>query len=748
MHKIEVIKRNGSIVEFDKNKIERVLEKIDKEVEYLGKVSISEMMDDIMKKINGSTRISVESIQDIVFYALCGYGLFEQAKAFQTYRTQRAEQRFQDANSVFRHMTDIVDIGDRENSNKNSMLPSVQRDLIAGEYFRYILERNIDKELWSAHRKKTIHWHDSDVDTKLTNCCLFNIEDMLRNGTRITNADVCQPNSVGTAMNIAMQIMASISASQYGGVSLPNFNEVFAEYAKKNFKKNFVKAYNDRLSTEAGLSKVSPEEIEEIYGKIDSDNQKLKDEKPVEFAIAKERTAKDIYDACQLFEYQTNSILGSASQTPFSTITFNIPTSWESEEIILSYLKVRQTGLGEKHIPAIFPKLSYMAVDGYNLREGDKYFYITREVSKCIANTYYPDILFYSKEDYDAGKYYARMGCRSRVNHEYQENGKYQHYGRFNYGVATLNVPQIALDVLKQEQHDKISGNRLERFLEILNKRKHLMKKAIETRFNNVKHLQAKKAPILFQYGGIARLDPEDTIEALLKTDRASVSYGFLGLDDAVRILSDDKENISTQAGHEMGMIIMKAIRQQADEIKSETGLPVSVYGTPAESSIATFFNKDVENYGDIMPEWLRKREYYTNSFHFSSELPIDCFDKIDVEAPFIKYCNGGNIMYVENGGKTYNSDAIIELIQYAHDAGIEYFAVNTISDVCYDCGYTGEITYNEKTASYKCPQCGNEDGMKMKIQRRCCGYISNYNITHALEGRMKEIKNRAIHVK
>ena len=740
----EVIKRNGNIIKFNIKKIEKVLKKVDKEKPYLNKVDLSTILEDILGKLNNQERTSVEAIQDIVFFTLCEHRLFEQAKAFQTYRTQRAEQRLNEANSVFKHMTDIVDIGDRENSNKNSMLPSVQRDLIAGEYFRYSLEKEIDKELLNAHKRKTIHWHDSDVDLKLTNCCLFNIEDMLRNGTRITNADVCQPNSVGTAMNIAMQIMASISASQYGGVSLPNFNEVFAEYAKKNFKRNFHRVYIAQFNgKEEERYDLSLGELEYHIGNISSDNKKLAKEYEPIFNLAKKWTQKDIYDACQLFEYQTNSILGSASQTPFSTITFNIPTSWESEEIILSYLKVRQTGLGEKHIPAIFPKLSYMAVDGYNLREGDKYFYITKEVSKCIANTYYPDILFYSKEDYDAGKYYARMGCRSRVNHEYQENGKYQHYGRFNYGVITLNIPQIALEVLKEKSED-----RLKRFLELLADKKELMKKAFEARFENVKHLQAKKAPILFQYGGIARLNPEDTIEPILKTDRASLSYGFIGIDDAVRIITDDKENISTTLGNEMGLVIMAAIRQQADDLKAETGLPISVYGTPAESSIATFFNKDVENYGDIMPEWLRKREYYTNSFHFSSELPIDCFDKIDAEAPFIKYCNGGNIMYVENGGKAYNSDAITEIIQYAHDAGIEYFAVNTISDVCYECGYTGEITYNEKTASYKCPHCGNENGMKMKIQRRCCGYISNYNITHALEGRMKEIKNRAIHVK
>ena len=335
------------------------------------------------------------------------------------------------------------------------------------------------------------------------------------------------------------------------------------------------------------------------------------------------------------------------------------------------------------------------------------------------------------------------MACRSRVNHEYQENGKYQQYGRFNFGVVTLNLPQIALKSLKTTNKKE----RKDKFFEILENFGYpIMKKALEQRFEFVRHLQAKRAPILFQYGAIARLKPEETVEKILKTDRASLSYGFLGIDDCVRILTDDKENISKEEGHKLGLEIMKAIKKQADRIKQETGLPVSVYGTPAEASIATFFNIDKQNYSDVMPEWLKKRGYYTNSFHFSSELPIDAFDKIDTEAPFIKYCNGGNIMYVENSGKYYNNEAILELIRYAHNKGIEYFAINTVKDICFKCGYTGEISYDEKTAKYKCPQCGNEEGMKMKIQRRSCGYISNYNITHGLEGRMKEIKNRAKH--
>lgn len=431
-------------------------------------------------------------------------------------------------------------------------------------------------------------------------------------------------------------------------------------------------------------------------------------------------------------------------QTPFSTITFNVPTSWESEQIISSYLDVRMKGLGGKGVTAIFPKLSMIVVDGYNLKETDPYYWLLEKASKCIAKTYYPDILNYSKEEYDNGIYYARMGCRSRVNHEYQENGKYQQYGRFNYGVVTLNIPQIALKTLRKSNKE---SDRMTEFFNILNTFGYdIMKKSLLQRYEFVKNLKAKEAPILFQYGGIARLHPEETIEPFLKSDKASVSYGFLGIDDCVRILTDDKENISTKLGRTLGLRIMQEIRKQADEIKKETGLPVSVYGTPAEASIYNLWKEDRKNFDDVMPQWLKDREYYTNSFHFSSELPIDSFDKIELESKFIPYCNGGNISYVENSGKAINNLAIIELIQYAYKCGTQYFAINTITDVCYKCGYTGEITYDEKTASYKCPHCGNTDGREMKVQRRSCGYISNYNITHGVKGRMKEIHNRAKH--
>lgn len=312
-------------------------------------------------------------------------------------------------------------------------------------------------------------------------------------------------------------------------------------------------------------------------------------------------------------------------------------------------------------------------------------------------------------------------------------------HSRFNFGVVTNNIARLALETIKQKGDTEL-------FFKLLEDKYELIKLSLKSKYKNVKKMKAKDSPILFMYGGIARLKPEDDIDHLLKSDQASLSYGWFGLDDTVRLLTNDEENISTDIGMKLGIRIMEAIREQADRMKLELGLPISTYSTPLEAGVHTFFVKDKEFYGDIMPKWLLDREYYTNSFHFSSEVPIDSFDKIKVESKFIPYNNGGNISYVENGGKVHNYKTIIELIQYAYECKTEYFACNTISDVCYECGYIGEVKYNEDEHNYTCPNCGNSEGNKLKVQRRSCGYISNYNITHAKSGRMKEIKNRAKH--
>lgn len=744
-----IIKRDGKRQKFDIDKIKSAFMKAYNEC--YKEQSIKEKMDidwdNIFdEKFKNEDNISVESIQDFIFYETCKHNMFGVAKCFQEYRTRRMVEREKKLEKTYNDIDKIFKSGSNENSNKNSLLIGVKRDLMAGEFFRNKAAEIYPKDVWDAHCKKIIHIHDTDYDPRITNCCLIDIPNMLENGFLINNAEIGDSNSVQTAANVIMQISANVSASQYGGNSIPNFNEILAKYAKMNFRKNFIYVYRliNNVSF-ASLDKII-EDLENQYGKIDSGNNKLKLSFEKIFDETIQRTDKDIYDACQIFEYQTNSILGSASQTPFSTITMTIPTSWESERVVWNYLKVRQAGISfNKETPkiAIFPKISMIVVDGYNLKEGDKYYYLLEEASRCIAKTYYPDILNYSKEDYESGSTYGRMGCRSRVNHEYRdENGKPAQYGRFNYGVQTLNLVHLCLENIKE-------NGTLETFInKIKNVGYGVMSKMIQARYDNVSKLKTKEAPILFVNGAISRLHPEDTIECLLKSDKASVSFGYIGIDDCVRLITNNEENISTEKGYEVGMEIMNTLVEISGKLKKDLGLPVSLYATPSEASIGTFFEKDKEQFGDIMPKWLLKREYYTNSFHFSSELPIDPFEKIKVESQFTKLSNGGNISYVENGGKIYNWKAIIELIQYSYECGTQYFAVNTISDVCYDCGYIGEMKYNPDIHKYKCPNCGNEDGTRMKVQRRSCGYISNYNITQAVKGRMKEIMNRFIHTK
>lgn len=416
MIKIQIVKRNGDIQEFNSKKISIAIEKAFKESkEPYTEKDIQLITDLVVGDLKEKS--TVEQIQDYVFNYLCKLGFIETAKSFERYRTRRAILRDKRNEKAFKNIELYLSVGDDENSNKKTEVANVKRDLVAGEYFRLRKESIMDKELLSAHNKKAIYIHDFDQWEQLTNCNITNLSDMLINGTFITNAYINQPNSIQTAFNIASQISLSIANQEYGGISYTNINELMAFFAKKNFRKNFIEIYRLISNIQnSSLDKII-EDLETQYGKIDSGNNKLELNFERVFKETKEKTRKDIYDACQIFEYQVNS-LSASSQTPFITITFNIPTSWESEEIILQYLKVRRRGLGKKEgeITTIFPKLSYFLVDGYNLKEGDKYFYITKEVAKTQVKCVYPDILNVSKEDYDKGKYYARMGKHIQPN--------------------------------------------------------------------------------------------------------------------------------------------------------------------------------------------------------------------------------------------------------------------------------------------------------------------------------------------
>ena len=401
---MQIVKRNGELQEFNPEKIEKVISKALSETKEQG--NAKELSQIVCKVIRDG--MTVEQIQDLVFDTLVKNNLVITAREFERYRTRRTVLREQKLNSEIER---FLDYGDDENSNKKTDVANVKRDLIAGEYFRKRREKMLPKDLLEAHRKKAIYQHDFSEWEKLTNCSLINLQDMLMNGTHITNANINQPNSIQTAFNIASQIALSVANQEFGGIGFSNINEILSFFAKKNFRKNFIDVY--RLIHNIPNSSLDETilELEDSIGRIDSGNKDLEKIYEREFTEAKNKTRKDIYDACQIFEYQVNS-LSASSQTPFISLTFNIPTSWESEEIILQYLKVRQRGLGKEYgsIQTIFPKLSYIVVDGYNLKDTDPYFHITKEVAKTQMKCVYPDELFYSKEDYDNGVYYGRMG--------------------------------------------------------------------------------------------------------------------------------------------------------------------------------------------------------------------------------------------------------------------------------------------------------------------------------------------------
>ena len=718
---MQVVKRDGRKVEFDSSKIESAIKKafIESNEEYDHNLALKSI-----SRIDDS--MTVEQIQDIVVKVLQSSKFKKTAECYIKYRYKRELDR-KGFKSLDKRFQDIIFNGDNENANKPSHLLNVKRDLIAGEYFRYRTEQILPKHLMEAHINKTIHIHDTDFlgDVRVTNCCVFDLEDMLKNGTRVNNADIGEPNSIGVACTVATQIIANIAFQQYGGISVTNFNEIMAYYAKKDFEREY-KYICDILNIEYPTTIGSGV----VYEDLVYDNIKNK---------TKDKVSKLIENSTQTVEYQLNSI-SSSSQTPFSTLSFNIPTSWESEQVTLKYFKVRRDGLGFKEKrTAIFPKLSLFVVDGYNLKEGDPYFHIVQDASKTIAKCFYPDILHYSKEDYNKGMYYSRMGCRSKVNQDFVDsNGNYSQSKRFNWGVHTLSLGHIALQSLRDGGTEEVFFNHLDSSIK-------LMEEAILFRFNHMKDMKAKESPILFMYGGLARLNPDDSIEHLLRSDISSVSFGYMGIDDATRILLG--ETIKDKKGREFGLKLMKTLRDSADDMKKRLNLPISVYPSPIESLIYKTFKTDIKNYSDVMPQWLKERGYYTNSYHYSSELPIDAFDKLKIESEYVKYNNGANINYSEIGLVKNNPNTIIELIQYGHELGIEYQGFNVRNDKCFKCEHEGEMIYDDKNNTYRCPVCGNDDQSSMSVISRLCGYLGNLEERKSSKGRMLEIKNRAVHV-
>ena len=604
-----------------------------------------------------------------------------------------------------------------ENSNKNPYMISTQRDLIAGEVSKSIgIEKWFPKKCLEAHEKGMIHIHDSDyaISPGQINCCLPHFSDMLLNGTVINGVAIESPKSFQVACTVFTQIIACIASNQYGGQSCNNFPEVMAPFVDRSRQRNiqFLKVLDAYANS-------SDEEIN---------------------ALAEEMTKKDVEDGLQTIQYQINTLMSSNGQSPFLTLFLNFdpdaPIAHDAAMVTEELLRQRLQGVKNQagvYVTPAFPKLIY-CVDEYNIHDDSPYFYLTELAAKCTARRMYPDYISAKKmrENYE-GLVFSPMGCRSFLPpYKDKDTGEYVVEGRFNKGVCTINLPNIALSVGK--------GN-VEEFFEELDRRlEEYVYPTLLARHNFVKSGTTSGSPIHWVHGALARLPYGEPIPEKYLTGRYStLSIGYLGVNEACYAVLG--ESHTTEDGKKFAFRIMEHLNAAADRWNEKTFYGFSVYGTPAEALVDKACRKDRNTFGAV--ENVTDRQYYTNSFHVHSAEPITVFDKFEFEAQFQKLSQGGNISYAELGDLNNNPEAMIALIRYGYGT-IPYFEFNLRGcDSCI-CGFVGEGKYDAETDTWSCPQCGNSDQNTFKLTKRVCGYLTSQK---TLQGKSLEIFNRVIHI-
>lgn len=706
-----VIKRDGTVVEFDRSKIIIALAKANDAVDEEERITQNQMeaiADYISDKKR--TRILVEDIQDMVEHKLMQLDKFALAKAYIIYRYNRALVR--KANTTDESILSLIKNSNKdvmeENSNKDAVMAATQRDLIAGEVSkdltrRMLLPENISK----AHDEGAIHFHDADYFLQpIFNCCLINIGDMLDNGTVMNSKLIESPKSFQVACNIMTQIIASVACSQYGGQSVDISH--LGKYLRKS-KVKFIKHLTEVFGNE-----FSAEKIEKI---------------------ALDRLQDELRSGVQTIQYQINTLMTTNGQSPFVTIFLNLKKDDEYIEenamIIEEILRQRYEGIkNEKgvYVTPAFPKLVYV-LDEHNCLKGGKYDYITKLAVKCSAKRLYPDYISAKKmrENYE-GNVFSPMGCRSFLSPWKDENGEYKFEGRFNQGVVSLNLPQIGILAKGDE----------EKFWEILEERLDLCFEALMCRHHALHNVISDTSPVHWQYGAIARLEKGETIEKYLHGGYSTISLGYIGLYELTKLVKGVSH--TDPDGTEFALRVMKCLREHCEKWKKETGLGFGLYGTPAESLCYRFARIDKARFGTI--EDVTDKGYYTNSYHVDVREDIDAFAKFTFESQFQTISSGGAISYVEIPNMRHNLEALEEVVKFIYD-NIQYAEFNTKSDYCHECGFDGEITINDNL-EWECPSCGNKDQRKMNVTRRTCGYLGEnfWNV-----GKTKEIKARVLHL-
>ena len=708
---MKVIKRDGRAVDYNREKIVVAIEKANKEVKPKERVTKDEIKE-ITKYIEelDKKRILVEDVQDIIEQQLMDMKKFELAKKYMIYRYTRALVRKQ--NTTDESILGLIKNQNKElleeNSNKNAVLASTQRDYIAGEVSKDLTKRILlPEKITKAHEEGILHFHDMDYFLQpIFNCCLINIGDMLDNGTVMNGKLIESPRSFQVACTVMTQIIAAVASNQYGGQSVDVSH--LGKYVRKSyekFKKELEKEFGDELE---------PEMIEKI---------------------AKQRLKKEVSAGVQTIQYQINTLMTTNGQSPFVTLFLNLkqddPYIEENAMVIEEIIRQRYEGIkNEKgvYVTPAFPKLIYV-LDEHNCLKGGKYDYLTKLAVKCSAKRLYPDYISAKKmrENYE-GNVFSPMGCRSFLSPWKDENGEYKFEGRFNQGVVSINLPQIGI----------IADGDEEKFWKLLDERLEICKEALMCRHYSLLGTLSNTSPIHWRYGAIARMESGEKIDKLLKDGYSTISLGYIGIYEVTKLMKGVSH--TTPEGHDFAIKVMKHLREATDRWKEETGLGFGLYGTPAESLCYRFARIDKEKFGEIKD--ITDKGYYTNSYHVDVREEIDAFEKLSFESEFQKISSGGAISYIEIPNMRHNLKALEDVVKFIYD-NIQYAEFNTKSDYCHVCGFDGEIIINDKM-EWECPNCGNKDKNKMNVTRRTCGYLGE-NFWN--EGKTKEIKSRVLHL-
>ena len=724
-----VIKRDGREVEFDKSKIIEAISHANQEViksKQIGPRKISQLADIVEEKCAAYKRaIKVEDINDLIEDELIFRNYNNLVRAFIKYRHNKELVR--KSNTTDDSILSLINLSNeelkQENANKNPVVNSTQRDYMAGEVSKDLTRRLLlPKDVVKAHDEGIIHFHDMDYFAqRLHNCDLVNLEDMLQNGTVISGTMIEKPHSFSTACNVATQIVAQVSSNQYGGQSITlSHLAPFVDISRKRIKREVMVEFEltDRdLTAEADIN-----------------------------LITERRVRAEVKRGVQTIQYQVNTLLTTNGQAPFITVFMYLnevddpQTKKDLAMIIEEVLLQRYQGTkNEKGIwvtPA-FPKLIYVLEED-NIREGTPYFYLTELAAKCSAKRLVPDYISEKvMKELKDGYCFPVMGCRSALSPWYDESGKAKFYGRWNKGVVTINLPDVACTADGPNYTKDMTS-----FWKIFDETLELCHKALLCRYERLKGTISDVAPILWQHGAISRLKKGETIDKMLTGGYSSISLGYAGLWECVVELTG--KDLLDPEGQELGLKILEYMNKKCDDWNAELNLGFGIYGTPLESTTYKFAKALQKRHGEIAR--VSDRNYITNSYHIHVEQPIDPFEKLRIESMFQRLSKGGAISYIETANLENNLEAVISVIQYIYD-NIMYAELNTKSDYCQECGWDREIPIVEDESGkliWKCPNCGNTDAAKMNIARRTCGYIGLNGFN---QGRVQEISQRYVHL-